>query len=413
MTLLSKISIASAAVVVIFGAAITRHFAKIRATSRKLVEEANATRARAEQGDANAEYHLASLYYQGKGVPQSYTDAFRWYQKAADQGTPKGEYGVAYMYYWGLGVQQDYAQAFQWYRKAADQGYERAQYDLSYLYKNGQGVPKDVSQSLIWCRKAADQGYPEAQYVLGNTYFDGKYLPQDYSESVLWYQKAADQGYPQAQNNLGYMYYQGLGVRQDYARAARWYRKAASHGDDHARRALRSMGLPLTPFSKVMLVIMFLWSTLLLVQPEGKIRNMEQRTAMLLGLLGLLKVGLDLYGHFDAGTMLALSAVNPFFFVRGVVSSAFVAVIVYIVWPRTSKIILPILAIPFLALHVYAAMHYGLRYLALCPRAFYSTNGWLIGTAIMFAILRWAQREPIETPSDNQRLASGSQLLGM
>jgi len=38
---------------------------------------------RAEQGDASAQYDLASMYYYGKGVPQDYRKAFDWYSMAA------------------------------------------------------------------------------------------------------------------------------------------------------------------------------------------------------------------------------------------------------------------------------------------------------------------------------------------
>ena len=75
MTLVSRIAVPSVAVVVICGAAISWHFAKAKATTRKPVEEANSCRTRAEQGDAKAQSQLAGFYYQGRGVPQSYHDA--------------------------------------------------------------------------------------------------------------------------------------------------------------------------------------------------------------------------------------------------------------------------------------------------------------------------------------------------
>lgn len=414
MALLSKIAITSAVALMLCGAAIGWHLAKARASTRKLVDQANTTRTRAEQGDASAQYQLGGLYYHGTGVPQSYNNAFIWYGKAADQGNPKGQYRLASMYYWGWGVQKDYAQAFQWYWKAANQGYANAEYDLSYMYKSGEGVPKDASEALIWCRKAADQGNADAEYALGRAYFEGKSVPQNYAESALWYLKAADQGYPEAEASIGYMYYYGLGSRQDYSQAAQWYRKAANHGDDYSRRALRSMRLPFRAFSRITLLIPLFGSFFFLFQSGGRIRNREQRKAVLAGLLGLVSVGLEIYGHLQFGTLLALAAVNPFFFISGVVSSAFLAVVVHIVWPQTTKIILSIIAIPFLALHVYAAMHYGLRYLTVCPRAFYSVNGWLIGTALALAILQRASgKHTGESSNNNLESASEAQRLEM
>ena len=43
-------------------------------------------RARAEQGDAEAQYNLGGRYYLGEGVPQDDIEAVRWYFLAADQG---------------------------------------------------------------------------------------------------------------------------------------------------------------------------------------------------------------------------------------------------------------------------------------------------------------------------------------
>ena len=55
---------------------------------------------------------------------------------------------------------QDYTQAAKWYRKAADQGNADAQPNLGLMYEKGQGVPQDYAQAVSWYRKAADQGTP-------------------------------------------------------------------------------------------------------------------------------------------------------------------------------------------------------------------------------------------------------------
>ena len=41
----------------------------------------------AELGDRNAQYNIARLYYQGKGVPQDFGEAARWYRRAASPRT--------------------------------------------------------------------------------------------------------------------------------------------------------------------------------------------------------------------------------------------------------------------------------------------------------------------------------------
>ena len=43
-------------------------------------------RARADQGDATAQFNLGNAYHAGKGVVQDYQQALFWVGKAADQG---------------------------------------------------------------------------------------------------------------------------------------------------------------------------------------------------------------------------------------------------------------------------------------------------------------------------------------
>ena len=100
---------------------------------KRLSDLASECRVRAERGDVKAEEKLASLYYHGRGVPQDYTEAIRWYRRAAEQGDAAGQLNLGLMYYHGTGVPQDYGEAVRWYRKAAEQGDLRAQRSLESL----------------------------------------------------------------------------------------------------------------------------------------------------------------------------------------------------------------------------------------------------------------------------------------
>ena len=411
MQSLSKISAIVVSTALICGAAaFSWHFLKARASARRLAQDANVCRARAENGDASAQYELAGLYYQGKGVPQDYKHAADWYRKAADQGNPKAQYGVGFMYYEGRGVQQDYAAAVDWYRKAADQGYAKAQYDIGYSYYEGKGVPLDYSEAARWFRKGADQGYAKAQDGLGYMYSQGKGVPQDDIEAAAWYRKAADQGFARAQDDLGYMYSQGKGVPQDYAEAARWFRKAAKQGDEYARSALDSMNTRLTAASKVMLSVTFLGSILLLINTRESIRKQQHQRAALAGALGLLWVGADVYGHSHFAILLSLSAVNAFSFCKGFLGGISVAMLFSVAWPQGIKIALSICGIMFIAFNLYAISHFHLRHFADCPRVVYSMNALLIGMVISAAILlRLKGEETKGNQSGNDGVATGTE----
>ncbi len=130
----------------------------------------NAARYRkaADQGDAHAQHDIGYLYERGRGVPQDYTEALRWYHKAADQGEAWAQCAIGAMYYDGRGMRrQDRVVAASWYSQAADRGLAKAQYDLGYMYYHGQGVPQNAAEADRSYHKAADQRYKNAQRALG------------------------------------------------------------------------------------------------------------------------------------------------------------------------------------------------------------------------------------------------------
>jgi hypothetical protein len=104
----------------------------------------------AEGSDRNAQYNIARLYYQGKGVPQDFGEAARWFHKAANRDEPYAEFFLGMMYSSGKGVPQNYESAAWWYRKSAAQGTPEAQANLGSLYYAGQGVPQDLVEAYKW-----------------------------------------------------------------------------------------------------------------------------------------------------------------------------------------------------------------------------------------------------------------------
>jgi len=100
----------------------------------------------------------ATAFFYGKGAPQDYNQAFRWFLKAATQGDLNGEFWAGVSYDSGNGVQQDHKQAFQWYEKTALRGHAGAEYNLAELYSHGAGVAQDRKQALAYYLKAAQHG---------------------------------------------------------------------------------------------------------------------------------------------------------------------------------------------------------------------------------------------------------------
>ena len=67
------------------------------------------------------------MYENGRGVPQDYVEAVKWYRRAAEQGDASARFALGFMYYTGQGVPQDYVEAHKWYNLAASRGNETGQ----------------------------------------------------------------------------------------------------------------------------------------------------------------------------------------------------------------------------------------------------------------------------------------------
>ena len=196
---------------------------------------------KAYNGDAETQYRLGKMYHFGEGVNENYTEAVKWYRKAAEQRHAAAQYELGEMYYYGHNVTKNYVEAVIWYRKAAEQGHAAAQYELGEIYYYGKGVPIIFKEALNWFRKAAEQGDARAQYNLGYMYKNGEGVTKNYREAVNWFRKAAEQGNASAQGNLGYMYSNGYGVTKNYKEAVNWWRKAAEQGDARSQCNIGAM----------------------------------------------------------------------------------------------------------------------------------------------------------------------------
>lgn len=117
----------------------------------------------ADQGDAEGQRLMGSLYLDGLGVNKDYTAARGWFLSAANQGDAKAQYNIGMMYRQGLGVAQNDAEAVKWFRLSAGQGNAEAQFKLGTAYKFGYGVTLDPIQAYMWYSFAAARN---AQYVI-------------------------------------------------------------------------------------------------------------------------------------------------------------------------------------------------------------------------------------------------------
>jgi TPR repeat protein len=148
--------------------------------------------AKANAGNAEAQYELGNAYNYGNKVRQDYAQALIWYRRGAEQGNADSQFQLGGLYHFGHGVPQDDAQGFPWIMKAAEQGHGVAEFFIATSYGEGWGVPKDDAHQYFWLRRAAEDGNANAQYFLGWAYEDGlQIVHQDHAKAYFWLDLAA------------------------------------------------------------------------------------------------------------------------------------------------------------------------------------------------------------------------------
>jgi TPR repeat protein len=106
------------------------------------------------------------MYVNGEGVPKDYTEAVKWFRKAAKQGDSRAQFSLGLRCANGEGVPQDYLEAVKWYRRAAEQGDSSAQNNLGLMYANGKGVHKDYVLAHMWYNLAASLADPTETEIM-------------------------------------------------------------------------------------------------------------------------------------------------------------------------------------------------------------------------------------------------------
>lgn len=179
--------------------------------------------AKAQAGDAVAQYQVGYAYEIGRPVPRDLDEAARWWLKSAEQGyvPAEGAYGV-----WAKDTNG--AVAERWMLQAAEHGDATTQLWLAVAYEQDWFGTVNAELALKWYRRAAESGDPDAQFVLGEKYEYGEGVEQNYELAAKWYRKAAEHvpdlgGAGLGRYHLGLLYMQGHGVPRDYAQAYFWF----------------------------------------------------------------------------------------------------------------------------------------------------------------------------------------------
>jgi localization factor PodJL len=153
-----------------------------------------ALRTAALKGDASAAYEIGVRYAEGRGLPVSYDDAAKWYDRSAQAGVVPAMFRLGTLYEKGLSVKKDLDIARRYYMQAAERGNAKAMHNLAVLDADGGTKGANYKSAAQWFRKAAERGVADSQFNLGILYARGIGVEQNLAESFKWFSLAAAQG---------------------------------------------------------------------------------------------------------------------------------------------------------------------------------------------------------------------------
>ena len=181
----------------------------------------------AKQGNSNAQFDVAAMYQNGRGVKSDLSKAMEWYNKSAEQDNPKAVSRLKLL--------EANKERFNKTLVQAEKGNAESQYKLGKMYTKGVGVNIDHAMATEAFENAANQGYAKAEYNLGLNYYEGSDVTRNRKTAYKWFKAAAEQGDPAAQYYLGKMFATGSGVKKNYTTSLEWLTKSVDGGFNQAR----------------------------------------------------------------------------------------------------------------------------------------------------------------------------------
>ena len=155
---------------------------------------------------------------------------------AAADGDAKAQFIIASRYLDGQGLEQNLPEAAKWYQLAASRSLAPAQYRLATLFERGKGVPLDVATALLWYERAAASGNIKSMHNAAVIAAGNLVGTPNYDKAFHWFKEAAEHGLKDSQFNLAVLFERGLGTKIDKPEALFWYTLAGRQGDKDASK---------------------------------------------------------------------------------------------------------------------------------------------------------------------------------
>jgi TPR repeat protein len=145
-------------------------------------------------GSTEARVSLGWRYREGEGVPQDFSKAAFWFEKASKSGSAKAQYDLGILRYYSLGSGEGPAGARELFEQASAQNYAPAITMLGQIAAQEEHNPQKAI--ALWQQAVALKDV-WAEYLLGSTYLSMRSSPRNEKNLILalfWLEKARRDG---------------------------------------------------------------------------------------------------------------------------------------------------------------------------------------------------------------------------
>lgn len=225
-------------------------------TEPEPVDEVIPTQEAKPTPEAHELFREGLAYYEGRGsfIGTSYRTAAELFEEAADLNHPEALFYLASMYNEGKGVPEDRDYSEELFARAARLGQPDSQMVFGLLYvfkaiKSKPGSPEEAEalrQAARWMKNPAEKGIADAEFFYGDMLIKGAGLAKNEALGMEFLRKSANKNNANGQAMLGADYWQGVGVKKDNVEAMKWLLLAHHGRNENARALILSVAAEMT-----------------------------------------------------------------------------------------------------------------------------------------------------------------------
>jgi len=170
-----------------------------------------------QKGDIDATYWLATIFMEGKLVPQNIDQGVRYYEIGVEHNDAASmeDYGL-YLINGAYGIPRNEERGMMLLKQVAEQGFPGKLNDAGKHYYYGDNGFNENKEKAFKCFiYAAECGNEAAMSNVGICYRNGYGTDIDQEKALYWFEKAGRQGYETALLNLEQMYKEKYGTEYD------------------------------------------------------------------------------------------------------------------------------------------------------------------------------------------------------